>query len=292
MTRSGIKNLLEEGMVLVNDKASKSGHKIKPDDRISIEIPEPEPLTIKPEPIPIDIVYEDDDIIVVNKPAGIAVHPGAGQSSGTLINALAYHTKDKLSKIGDPMRPGVVHRLDKDTTGALIFAKTDEAYRNLSEQFKAHSTGRKYIALVWGDLKEDEGSVDLAIGRDLTQRKKFSPRTKKSRTAITHYKVMKRYLMMSLVELTLETGRTHQIRVHLTAIHHPVVGDQIYGKRKVTENLPKPIFDVLKRMKRQCLHAKTLNIKHPRTGERMEFSAPLPPDMDEVLKQLDEHARS
>lgn len=286
VSRSGIKKLLEEGRVFLNGKATKPGQKLKDGDSVSVSVPAEKPLTITPEEIPLEILYEDNDVIVINKPAGISAHPGAGVDSGTLVNALAFHTKD-LSKVGGELRPGIVHRLDKDTTGVLVIAKNDLSHESLSKQFREHTTGRRYVALVWGGVEKEEGVIDIPIGRDVTQRKKISTRTKKSRAAVTHYKVLKRYPMMTLVELTPKTGRTHQLRVHLSAINHPVVGDPVYGKRKIPSHLPKEVIDELKRVNRQFLHAKSLGFINPGKAEYMEFSAPLPPDMDSFIKLLE-----
>lgn len=285
LTRSGIKNLLEEGLILSNGKVAKAGYKVKADDRISVTLPPP-PDTLRPEEVPLDILYEDDDILVVNKPAGMPAHPGAGRKDGTLVNALLSHTGN-LSRLGGEDRPGIVHRLDKDTTGALVTAKNDASYLSLARQFKEHTAGRRYLALVWGAVENDDGVIDLPLGRDTVQRKRISTRTRKSRTAITQYKVLKRYSYLTLLELRLKTGRTHQIRVHLAAINHPVVGDQVYGRRKVPPTLSKEIGDALRKMKRQCLHARTLGITHPTKGVFMEFEAKVPPDMDEILRLLE-----
>lgn len=286
-TRSGIKNLIEKGLVTVNGRAVKAGYALRSNDRVSLELPPPAPLTVKPEDIPIEILYEDKDIIVVNKPAGLPVHPGAGRASGTLVNALVYRTKE-LSNTGGPLRPGVVHRLDMDTTGVLVVARNDQSHQSLARQFKDHTTVRRYQALAWGTFKDDEGTIDLAIGRDVSHRKKFSARTRKSRVAVTRYRVLKRYPQLTLLELTPETGRTHQLRVHLAAVNHPIVGDQVYGGRVTATALPKAVADRVKGIRRQLLHAGVLGIKHPSTGAYTEFSAPPPPDMEGLVKLLDE----
>ncbi len=286
MTRSGIKNLLVDGMVRVNDKPTKAGYKIKHNDRIRVTVPEAPGITLEPEEIPLDVLYEDGDVLVINKGAGIAVHPGAGRGKGTLVNAIISHTRE-LSKIGGELRPGVVHRLDKDTTGVLVIAKNDFSHLRLAKQFSEHSTERKYLALVWGTFKEDEGVIDIPIGRDIAHRKKISGRTRKSRTAITLYRVLKRYPQLTLLELTPKTGRTHQLRVHLSAINHPVVGDQVYGRKKIASGLPKPLDEALKKIKRQLLHAVKLGFMHPRREAYMEFTAPPPGDMDDLLKLIE-----
>ncbi|MDO8426799.1 MAG: RluA family pseudouridine synthase [Deltaproteobacteria bacterium] len=286
VTRSRMQALIREGRVKVNGKGVKAGQKVREGDKVEVNIPEPAPLKVAPEEIPIEILYEDRDVIVVNKPAGLAVHPGAGRFSGTLVNAVLAHTKS-ISTIGGPLRPGIVHRLDKDTTGVLVMAKNDLSHISLAKQFKDHTSRRKYVALVWGAIKADEGTIDYALGRDTAHRKKISIRARSKRKAVTHYKVLRRYHHSTLVELKLETGRTHQIRVHLAAINHPVVGDQTYGKRAIPFNLPKAVIDGFKKIKRQCLHAMTLGFTHPGTGGYMEFSAPIPPDMDGLLKLLE-----
>lgn len=285
-TRSAIKGLIEEGRAYVNGAVSKAGYKLKAADAIEVLVPETKEPAYAPESVPLDILYEDDDVIVVNKPADMPTHPGAGRTSGTLVNALLNHTRE-LSTLGGNDRPGIVHRLDKDTTGLLVVAKNDRSHLFLSAQFKAHTTGRRYIALVWGAVNDAEGTIDIAIGRDEVHRKKISPRTKKSRSALTHYKVLKRFNQLSLVELRPRTGRTHQLRVHLASINHPVVGDQVYGRKKVPSTLPGPAGDCLKRIKRQLLHAATLAFVHPTTGVVMEFEAPLPPDMDEAVRVME-----
>lgn len=285
VSRSGVKKLLEDGRIMVNGKAAKAGYRLRQDDRVEVSLPPEARGTLEPQAIPLDIIYEDDDIIVLNKPAGLAVHPGAGRASGTLVNALLSHTRT-LSDI-DPSRPGIVHRLDRDTTGVLAAAKNNLSHISLAQQFKGHTTKRSYAALVWGSV-DGPGAIDLPIGRDLTRRKKISARTKKSRRAVTLYRVLKRYPLMTLLEVSPQTGRTHQIRVHLASINHPVVGDQVYGRRKTPSAAPKPVADMLKKIKRQMLHAKTLGLIHPARGVYMEFSSPLPRDMEGVIKALEE----
>lgn len=286
ITRSQAQALIKEGRVRVNGRPVKAGQKLKEGERVEVEVPVKPLPQAAPEKIPIEIIYEDSDVIVVNKPAGLAVHPGAGRPSGTLVNAVLAHTKE-ISSIGGPLRPGVVHRLDKDTTGVLVMARNDRSHINLAKQFKDHTSRRRYVALVWGSIKKDEGTIDYALGRDTVHRKRISIRARSKRKAITHYRVLKRYPHTTLIELTLETGRTHQIRVHLAAINHPVVGDQTYGKRAAPSALPKHIIDGFKQIKRQCLHAMTLGFTHPATGEQMEFSAPMPPDMEGLINLMD-----
>jgi len=285
-TRSRIKTLFEDSRITVNRAAGKPGHKIRDQDSIEVLVPPDRTHTVTAEAVELDILYEDSDIIVVNKPAGMTTHPGAGRSDGTLVNALLGHTKD-LSLVGGPLRAGIVHRLDKDTTGAIVVAKNDYSHHALTAQFKDHTAGRTYMALVWGRVKDLEGMVDMPIGRDIAHRTKISPRARKKRSAVTHYKVLKRFALLTLLELKLETGRTHQIRVHMNAINHPVVGDQTYGRRVVPPVMEKETADLLKKLNRQCLHARTLGLTHPRTGKRMSFEAPLPRDFEEILETLE-----
>lgn len=287
LTRSRIKNLIEDGLVSLNDMPAKAGVKVKGGDEISITIPEPQPVKAEPEKIPLDIIYEDKDIIVINKPPGLAVHPGAGRAKGTLVNALLYHCRD-LSGIGGELRPGIVHRIDKDTSGVLVVAKNDKSHQFLAKQFKEHSIKRRYLAIVSGYVKKDEGTVDLPIGRHISERKKMSVRTRKGRRAVTHYRVLKRFPFHTLLEVILETGRTHQIRVHLSAIHHPVIGDPVYGKGNIPSGLSQKAIALIKNLKRQALHAETLGIIHPETKEYLEFTVPLPSDMEAVIAALEE----
>ncbi|MBI3754124.1 MAG: RluA family pseudouridine synthase [Deltaproteobacteria bacterium] len=287
LTRSRIKNLIEDGHVSFNNKPAKAGIRIKAGDQIGITIPAPQLIKAEPEKIHLDILYEDRHIIVINKPHGLAVHPGAGRAKGTLVNALLYHCKD-LSGIGGALRPGIVHRIDKDTSGVLVVAKTDKSHHFLAKQFKEHSIKRKYLALVWGVVKNDEGTIDLPIGRHISERKKMSVRTSRGRRAVTHYKVIKRFDNFTLVEAVLETGRTHQIRVHLSAIHHPVAGDPVYGKSNMPSGLSPKLTMLLKNLKHQALHAQTLGIIHPATKEYMEWTAPLPDDINGIITALEE----
>lgn len=287
LTRSRIKNLIEGGLVSLNNKPAKAGVKIKTGDKIAITIPPPQAIAAEPEKIQLDILYEDKHIIVINKPPGLTVHPGAGCAKGTLVNALLYHCKD-LSGIGGALRPGIVHRIDKDTSGVIIAAKTDKAHQSLSQQFKEHSIKRRYLTIVWGVVKNDEGTIDLPIGRHISERKKMSVRTKRGRRAVTHYRVIKRFNNFTLLEASLETGRTHQIRVHLSAIHHPVAGDPVYGKKNMPSGLSPKLAMLLKNLKRQALHAQTLGIIHPETKEYMEFTSPLPDDMNTIIRALEE----
>lgn len=287
VSRSSVKNLIDEGKALVNGRPSKPGYKVREGDSVEVSVPGPSSVTVEPETIPLDVIYEDGDIIVINKPAGLTTHPGAGRPKGTLVNALVGNKK-RLSSIGAPLRAGIVHRLDKDTSGAIAVAKNDRAHLNLAEQFKEHTAGRTYVALVWGYVRHNEGTIDMPLGRDVIHRKKISPKAKKSRRAVTHYTVLKRYPGITLLELKLDTGRTHQIRVHLTALGHPVVGDQVYGKREPSSAIDKRAADAIKKVKRQCLHGYRLGLTHPSSGEFMEFEAPLPRDMEGLIRLLDE----
>lgn len=283
LSRSAIQRLIESGRVRLNGKPAKASHKIKPGDRITMDLPPAEPLEIKGEPIPLDILYEDDAVLVLNKPAGLVVHPAPGHRSGTLVNALLYHFETSggtVSTIGGAERPGLVHRLDKETSGLMVIAKTDQAHRALAAQFKHHTIRRTYEALVWGVPRKSRGRIELAIGRDTKNRKKFSPRTTRPKPSVTEYAVLERFgRIASRVELYPKTGRTHQLRVHMAALGHPLLGDPTYGGRKVQ------VLDTLS-VPRVMLHAKTLGFSHPVTGQPMVFSSPPPPDMASVLSAL------
>ncbi|CAG0929073.1 Ribosomal large subunit pseudouridine synthase D [Planctomycetaceae bacterium] len=287
LTRSRIKALLEEGRAAVHGKTAKAGQKLRAGEEITISVPAPVEGAVEAEKVALDVLYDDDDVVVVNKPAGMAVHPGAGRSTGTLVNAL-LGMKKPLAPTGGPLRPGIVHRLDKDTTGVLVVARNDRSYHLLTAQFKERTSSRKYLCLVWGSMRADEGTIDLAIGRDSVHRKKISTKARHKREAVTRYRVLKRFPLISLLEIKLETGRTHQIRVHLAEVKHPVVGDQVYGKRAAPPALPKAAADRLKGIKRQMLHAATLGFTHPATREWMEFSAPPPLDMAGLIEALKE----
>lgn len=278
ITRSYIKNLIDEDKVLVNGAKVKSGYKIKLNDNIEVEIIERESENIVAEEIPLEIVYEDEDIIIVNKAKGMVVHPANGNYTGTMVNSLMHSHKDNLSSINGVIRPGIVHRIDKDTSGILVVAKNDNAHKKLSEQFKVHSIKRKYVALVKGIVKEDTQTIDLPIGRSTRDRKKMAVTDKNSRNAVTHIRVLKRFYAsnVTLVEAELETGRTHQIRVHMTHLHHPLVGDEVYGKKD-------PKFKV----EGQMLHAKYLGFIHPSTNEFIEFDSNLPKYFEDILVSLE-----
>lgn len=275
-SRSFVQKLFENERIAVNGQVCKEKkRKADEGDVIDIEIPEPEILELEPENIPLDIVYEDDSLLVVNKPAGMVVHPAPGNASSTLVNALMYHCGDKLSSINGIIRPGIVHRIDKDTSGLLMVAKTDRAHGELSRQLAEHSITRKYRAIVYNNIKEDEGTVDRPIGRDPKNRLKNAVTEVNSRSAVTHYRVLERFGKFTFIEAELETGRTHQIRVHMAYIHHPLLGDELYGPAKNKEGA-----------KRQMLHAGILGFTHPDTGIRLVFESPLPDDFINVLDRL------
>lgn len=274
LTRSYIQQLIQDGNVLVNGKTVKTAYKVNDGDEIIIDIPESKPLEIIAQDISLDIVYEDEDIIFINKPKGMVVHPAHGNYEGTLVNAILAHCKDNLSGINGVIRPGIVHRIDKDTTGILVVAKNDKAHQHLANQFKEHTINRIYIALVKGIIEENEGTIDMPIARSKVDRKKMSVDSK-GKKAITHFRVLERYNKYTLVELKLETGRTHQIRVHMSKINHPLLGDDVYSNGKNE-------FGV----KGQMLHAKTLGIMHPVNNKYIEYSANLPIEFENILCEL------
>ncbi len=275
ISRSYVQKLIKENLVYVNDKHTKASYLVKEGDYIKVNLPQPKKLEVISEDIPIDIVYEDKDIVIINKPQNMVVHPAPGNYTGTLVNGLLFHI-DSLSSINGIIRPGIVHRLDKDTSGLLIIAKNDKAHRILSESLKERNIKRVYIALVHGILSNDEGTINAPIGRHGTDRKKMTVTQKNSKEAITHFKVLERYNNYSLVEVNLETGRTHQIRVHMAYINHPVVGDPVYSKGKNEFGLDK-----------QMLHAYKLGFFHPSTGENMEFEIDLPDYFKNILNTLE-----
>lgn len=277
ITRTTAQRLIEDGNILVNGKKQKSSYKVSIGDIITIEEVEAKPIELRAQDIPIEIIYEDNDIIVVNKPKGMVVHPGNGNPEGTLVNAIMAICKDSLSGIGGEIRPGIVHRLDKDTSGLLIVAKNDKAHVNISEQIKNHEVKKTYIALVRGIIKENEATIDMPIGRSNSDRKKMAV-TKNGKNAITHIKVLKRYdNKYTLLEINIETGRTHQIRVHLSHIGYPIIGDYIYSNGKNE-------FGVVG----QCLHAKRLEFKHPTSGKKIILEAPLPEYFENILHELEQ----
>ncbi|MCI1982871.1 MAG: RluA family pseudouridine synthase [Oscillospiraceae bacterium] len=275
ISRSAAEKLIEGGNVWIGQKNRDKSFRCAPGDTVEILMPDPVPLEVIPQPIPLDIPYEDGDLLVVNKPKGMVVHPAPGHADGTLVNALLAHCGDSLSGINGVLRPGIVHRIDKDTSGLLIVAKNDFAHRNLAAQIKDHSFTRIYEAVVTGNLKEDNGTVDAPIGRHPVERKKMAVTEKHSRRAVTHYQVITRYRGFTHVRLKLETGRTHQIRVHMAYIGHPVAGDPVYGSRK-------PI----RGFQGQCLHARVIGFHHPRDGRYLEFTSDLPPYFTNFLKRL------
>lgn len=273
-SRTKVQKLIKAVAVIVNGKPSKNSYQVEVGDQIVVQAVEEEEMSHEPENIPLDIVYEDDDLLVVNKPNGMVVHPAVGNPHGTLVNALLYHAKH-LSDVNGSFRPGIVHRIDADTTGLLVVAKNNETHMALAEQLKNKTTHRKYIALCWGVIEEDSGDIIAPIGRDLKDRKKMAVTDKNSKDAVTHFRVLERYKNATKVELELETGRTHQIRVHMNYIGHPIINDKVYGNRK--------LFDETG----QCLHAKTLGFVHPRTKQYMEFDSPLPECFINIEKQLE-----
>ena len=282
LSRSALQRLILEGHITINGFTVRPSQKIRPGDRLELNIPRPDPLELQPESIPFDILYEDEWLLVLDKPVGLVVHPAPGHWSGTLVNALLYHFQHTggLSTIGGKERPGLVHRLDKETSGVMVIAKTDHTHRSLAHQFKHHTITRAYEALAWGTLKKPEGRIELAIGRDTKERKKFSARTTRPRESATDYQVLERFGKLAThVLLRPLTGRTHQLRVHLTSLGHPLLGDLTYGGRKV-----KAIGELS--IPRVMLHAKTLGFTHPGTGAALAFSTPLPPDMAAVVASL------
>lgn len=274
VARSRAASLIEQGFVTVNGNTADKKTKLKTGDGVCINIPKPTAYTAAAEDIPLDIVYEDGELLVVNKPKGMVVHPAAGNYSGTLVNALMWHCGDSLSGINGVMRPGIIHRIDKNTSGLLIVAKNDNAHKKLAEQIKEHSFTREYEAVVYGNIKCESGTVNAPIGRHPVKRKQMAVTDKNAKNAVTHYEVLERLNGFTHVRLRLETGRTHQIRVHMAYIGHPVAGDDVYGPKKV-----------IKSLNGQCLHARKIGFIHPTTGEYMEFSSPLPEYFTEFLKE-------
>lgn len=275
ISRSYLQKLLKEKSITVNEKEIKANYKVQEGDMVSVSVPEPEEPDILPEEIPLDILYEDDSLMVVNKPKNMVVHPSAGHLSGTLVNAVLFHCKGNLSGINGIMRPGIVHRIDKDTTGALLICKTDTCHRILAEQLKVHSITRKYRAVVQGNLKDDEGTIEGPVGRHPADRKKMAINYKNGKEAVTHYRVLERFGNATYIECQLETGRTHQIRVHMASIGHPLLGDTTYGSAKNPYHL-----------QGQALHAMVLGFLHPVTNTYMEFTAPLPEYFLKLLEKL------
>ncbi len=281
ITRSQIQKLIEIGNILANNRPTSQSYKTKCGDIITITTPQEKTEELIPEPITLDVLYEDDHLIVINKPAGMVVYPAAGHNHSTLMNALAYHCR-KLAMVGAPLRPGVVHRLDKDTSGVMVIALNDKAYYSLAEQFRQRKINRKYLALIYGDLKGERDEIKSLIGRSVSDRKRMSTRVKRGKEAVTHWSVIKRFGIATLIEARLGTGRTHQIRVHFASIGHPVLGDKIYGKKVVLKvNAKKKIL-----FPRQMLHAELLGFVHPVTDRYIEFTSALPLDMREKINEL------
>lgn len=276
LTRSGVSKLIADGLVTVNGKICSKNYKCKTNDEIKVNIPDAKPLDVQAQNIPINVIYEDEDLLVVNKPKGMVVHPAAGNYDGTLVNALLYHCKDSLSGINGVIRPGIVHRIDKDTSGLLIVAKNDFSHISLAEQIKQHSFHRAYEAVVYGNIKEDSGTINQPVGRHPKDRKKMAVTDKNSKNAVTHFEVIKRYGDFTHIRCILETGRTHQIRVHMAYIGHPLAGDSVYGPKKVIKNL-----------NGQCLHAREIGFVHPRTKDFINLSSPLPDYFIEFLAKLE-----
>ena len=280
LTRSAAAKLLEEGQVTLGGKPLGKNYRLQGGEVLTVSLPEPEPVEALPQNIPLDVVYEDADLIVINKPVGLVVHPAPGHPDGTLVNALLFHCAGSLSGVGGALRPGIVHRIDRDTSGLLVAAKNDFAHLSLSAQLQDHSLCRTYEAVVVGNVREDRGTVDAPIGRHPTDRKKMAVTDKNSRPAVTHYEVLRRYPGYTYLRCRLETGRTHQIRVHMAYIGHPLYGDTVYGAKR-------PAAD----MTGQCLHAVALDLTHPRTGERMHFTCPLPEEFTRLLQKLERLAQ-
>jgi 23S rRNA pseudouridine1911/1915/1917 synthase len=274
-TRTRVQGWIEEGRVRVNNRTRKGNYRLKAGDRVELDVPPVAELEVAPEAIPLDIRYEDQDVIVVNKPRGMVVHPGAGNTAGTLVNALLYHCKGELSGIGGVARPGIVHRIDKDTSGLIMVAKTDLAHQSLVAQLKEHSVERAYTAIVHGVIPHDHGTIDAPIGRDPANRQRMAVVHQNSKHAVTHFTVRRRFRDASVVECRLETGRTHQIRVHMKYIGYPLIGDPVYGLKKNSYAISG-----------QALHARIIGFTHPRTGERIRLEAELPEDMQKLLKRL------
>lgn len=275
-SRSWLQKLIKKGAVRVNGKAVKASCRLEAEDQIEIDLQEPEELPIPAEDIPLDILYEDADLLIVNKPKGMVVHPAAGHRTGTLVNAVLYHCRGQLSGINGVLRPGIVHRIDRDTTGALVVCKNDRAHVHVAEQLKEHTITRRYVAVVAGVLREDEGTVDAPIGRHPADRKRMAAGVKNGKRAVTHYRVLRRMKGHTLIECRLETGRTHQIRVHMASIHHPILGDMVYGASKDPYHL-----------EGQALHARVLGLVHPVTGAYIEVEAPVPEYMQALLEKLE-----
>ncbi len=290
VSRSQLKKLIDTGLITINGDPVKASFKLKGGELIEITLPSPEPTTALPEAIPLQVLYEDEDVIVIDKAAGMVVHPAPGHSGGTLVNALLHHCSD-LAGIGGELRPGIVHRIDKDTSGVIVVTKNDQSHQHLAEQFKAHTIQRRYIALVHGSPEGNSGTIDQAIGRHPTQRKKMSGKARNGKRAVTHWKVLKQYNMnrLSLIEFKLETGRTHQIRVHFSEINCPLVADPLYGNRSrllaIKDNQLRKLID---RLPGQALHARSLGFIHPTSGKYLEFFSEIPETLQDIISYLDQ----
>ena len=290
ISRSQLKKLIDNKQILLNGTPVKASLKLKGGESILVNLPEPEPIEAIPEDIPLDILYEDQDLIVINKPAGMVVHPAAGHSQGTLVNALLHHCDD-LAGIGGELRPGIVHRIDKDTSGVLVATKNDQSHQHLAEQFKQHSIDRHYLALIHGCPDQDSGTIDQPLGRHPLQRKKMSGKARNAKRAVTHWKVLKRYPgeRLSLIELKLETGRTHQIRVHFAEMNLPLVADPLYGSKSKLAAIKDPkLKKLIAQLPGQALHAQSLGFIHPRTGKHLEFSCKMPDTLSHIINYLDQ----
>ncbi len=284
LSRAAAQRLIREGNVLLNGRASKPSESVKTGDELRVTIPPPVEAAARPQPIALNVVYEDEDLIVVNKPSGMVVHPGAGNPDGTLVNALLHHCRE-LAGVGGKLRPGIVHRLDKETSGLLVAAKNDAAYRSLQQQIQVRTAVREYWALVWGCVENDEGRIEAPIGRHPRHRQKMAANVPHARNAVTDYRVLERFKRMTLLQAHLQTGRTHQVRVHFAHIGHPVVGDPLYGRGRAS-GLAQFMRELVAGLHGQALHARRLCFDHPHTGERLEFEAPLPEDFATLLDVL------
>lgn len=289
-SRSFLKKIVKDGNVFVNGRSmTKPAYKVAAGDEVALELPDPPPLTPQPEDIPLEILYEDDELVVVNKAAGMVVHPAPGHDSGTLVNALLYHCRGYQQSGGDPKRPGIVHRLDQDTSGVMVAAKTPQAYASLARQASEHSFDRRYIALARGEFKEEFGCINASMGRSLAEPSRMAVTGINAKEAVTHFETLERFGVACLVRLRLETGRTHQIRVHLRFAGHPILGDPVYGETRYQAwAIPPETKAVLQRLNGQALHAELLGFEHPRSRERMTFTAPAPDDFLNALRSLRE----
>lgn len=292
LTRSMAQRLIEAGMVTVEGTVQKASLKLRGGEKVSVTVPPPVPAEPVAETIPLEILYEDFDIVVVNKPAGMVVHPGAGNAHGTLVNALLGHCLD-LSGIGGELRPGIVHRIDKDTSGVLVAAKNDHAHRSLSDQFREHTIKRVYLALVFGSPRLDKGKIEASIGRHPVDRKRMSGKARRGKNAVTHWHAISRFQGVTLMRIRLETGRTHQIRVHFSEAGHPLAGDKVYGGSSRLESIKDMrLRELIKELGRQALHAKTLGFIHPTSGEYLEFDTELPEDMARIIDYLEKQQQA